>query len=295
MKWKGLIAILVASVMGSLLYLRGGQGGNVETTASQRGVEEAPATRPKPIGPAAAPGATVPLEPMEAQIVIDAMEIPALTEEARVRRANRLRLRLADFFRINSISEPIAEQMVQALVDINYRLSERGNAMMAVHKEAKADAIARGEMVIIERTPEEEAELNALRSALYRDVFGDYYEAHEIYNDSYPQRERVGRFESGLSAPMEYAAKEHLVQIMHEEWAQFAIDQRGGEWPNDPNLSPDEQDIANHLSATQAYNERVLRRANSYLTREEFDHLVEHLKADIRLFERQLELLGLSN
>ena len=208
--------------------------------------------------------------------------------------------RLKDFFLINGIGPDRAEQIVQDLVDADDFVAEMGNAMLDRHTAEKAEMIARGDVVEITYTAEERAELEAEQERLDRQVFGEYYEAYEAYRRSYPQRRVVGDFSSRLSAPLEYATKESIVQIMYEEYSSAASEQESKpadfvEGPTSTTLEQvDQRDsFEERLLEMRSYNNRVIDRTRPYLTPSQSEELKELLENEVRRFELLVELAEL--
>ena len=201
--------------------------------------------------------------------------------------ANKRR-RLGDFFVINGVGTDRAQQIIQELIDADHYIVQKQNAMVDRHMAENADLIAQGIEVGISLTEEEKAELRADQERLYREIFGEYYEAHEEYDRSYPQRRVVRTFSSTLSEPLEYAAGEALVQIMYEENAErksALLNAMAGLPEGDKTNMYSEQ-----ILATRSFNERVLGRARAYLTTSQFEQFKKLLDDDVRRSELIFEL-----
>jgi hypothetical protein len=190
--------------------------------------------------------------------------------------------RLGDFFLINGIGAYRAEQIIQDLVDADHYLAQKGNAMLDHHTAEKAELIARGDVVEITHTTEEKAEIEAEREKLYRQVFGEFYEAYEIYRRSYPQRRVVGTFSSSLPEPLEYTAKEYMVQIMYEEHSHFVSELES------QSLGSDER-----LPQMRSFNDRVLDRTRAYLTPSQFEQFKRLLDDEVRRVELLIKMAEL--
>ena len=204
---------------------------------------------------------------------------------------------LGDFFLINGIGTNRAEQIIQELIDAEHHLAEEGNAMLDRAAAQKAELIAQGEVVRVTHSAEEKAELNAERESLYRQVFGEYYEAHEAYRRSYPQRRVVRTFSARLEEPLEYTAKETLVQIMYEEHSRFVSEpanasaESGVQLTTTPQgLDAEKEEYHEQLLAKQSFNERVLDRTKAYLTHSQFEQFKRLLDNDVRRFELLMEI-----
>ena len=209
--------------------------------------------------------------------------------------------RMVDFFAINGIGAQRAEEIIQGLVEADFRLNQKQQALFDQHTAAKADQIARGEVVGISLTPEESAAFNAERSSEYRQVLGEYYEAYESYDRSYIQRRVVNDLSSNFAEPLDYTAKESLIQIMHEEQSRLdsaVYDRLAG--PDGQPMSESLEWAAEReryyvrIDAMRTYNERVLSRVKPYLTAEHIDHLQALLDKEIRRIELLIELEDLN-
>lgn len=93
--------------------------------------------------------------------------------------------RLQDFFLINGIGSERAEQIIQNLVDADHYISEKGNAMIHRRAAESSELIAQGNTVAISATADEKAAINAEKETVYRQIIGEFYEAHENYRLSY--------------------------------------------------------------------------------------------------------------
>lgn len=195
--------------------------------------------------------------------------------------AKNKRNMLGDFFLINGIGSDRAEQIIQDLVDADHYIAQKGNAMLDRHVAEKAELIARGAVVEITHTAEEKAEIKAEQETLDHQVFGEFYEAYESYRRSYPQRRLVRTFSSGLPEPLEYAAREAVVQIMYEERSRFVSE-----------LESESAGSGAHLTS-RAFNDRVMDRARAYLTRSQFEQFKRLLDNDVRRVERIKEMAEL--
>jgi len=205
--------------------------------------------------------------------------------------------RLEDFFLINGIGADRAEQIIQDLVDADHYLSQKGNTLIDRRTAEKAEQIAQGGVTGISATAEERAEHAAEKETLHRQVFGEYYEAYGEYLRSYPQRRRIGTFSSSLPEPLEYAAKETLVQILYEENSKFESKLRGesaGSGARTASTSQgweaDKEKYSERLIAMRSLNERVMDRAKAYLTSSQFGQFKRQLDNEVRRFELLIEL-----
>ena len=199
--------------------------------------------------------------------------------------------RLEDFFLINGIGADRAEQIVQDLVDGDHYLSQKGNAMIDRQTVEKAELIAQGGVVHMSGTLEERAELRSEREALNRQIFGEYYEAYEKYRRSYPQRRRIKAFSSSLQEPLEYAAKETVIQILSEEQSNLGSELiREGALSAPQGWDADKENYSKHLVAMQSFNARVMDRTKPYLSASQFEQFKKHLDYDVREFELLIEL-----
>ena len=208
------------------------------------------------------------------------------------------RERLGDFFLINGIGAERAEQIIQDLVDADRYIVQKQNEIVDRLTAENAELIAQGGKAASSSTPEERSEFEAERETLYRQVFGEYYEAYEEYRGSYPQRSVVGTFSSSLQEPLEYVAKETIIQIMHEEISSFRselvrVSAGSGAHPtNTPQGWEAEKELAyDQLLAKRAFNERVLDRTKAYLTDSQFEQFNRLLDNDLRRLELLLELV----
>ena len=190
-----------------------------------------------------------------------------ITSERSSSRERYMKIRLGDFFLINSIGSEKAEQ------------------------------IEEGDEVEIILTAEEKAELYVEQESLYRQILDEYYEAYEEYNRTSLQRRVVGMFSSSLQEPLEHAAKESLVQIMHEESSRFESELSSKSAGSGAHLTSNPQGWEaqkkksyERLLGMQPYNERVLDRTKTYLTPSQFDQLKRRLGDDLRRFELLIEL-----
>lgn len=204
--------------------------------------------------------------------------------------------RLGDFFLINGIGADRAEQIVQGLIDADHVTGQKGNALLDRRSVENSELIARGGRLGISLTAQEKAELWEEREALYRQVFGEYYEAHEEYNRSYPQRRRVGTFSSRLQEPLEYAAKETVVRIMYEENSSLEseLKRKSAESSGDPASIPkgwetDKENYQERLIAMRSFNDRVMDRSSGYLSPSQLEQFKSLLDGDVRSFELLIE------
>ena len=174
--------------------------------------------------------------------------------------------------------------------------------MLDRHLIAKADLLAQGEHVTVVRTSEEEAELMAEKEMLERQVFGEYYEAYEVYNRSSAQRGVVASFSSGLPEPLEQTARESLVQILYEENARMEGELKRKSAGSDKDLlgssSGQNDEIEKYyeqLRAKRASYSRALERTRSYLTPSQFEQFKKLLDNDLRQFQGAIESAKLEN
>lgn len=205
--------------------------------------------------------------------------------------------RLTDFFAINGIGEQRAEEIVQGLVEADYRLNQEQQALFDRHRAAKSEEIARGEAVEISLTPEQRTAFDAWHSAEYREVLGEYYEAYESYERSYIQRRVVNDLSSSFADPLDYAAKETLIQIMHEEQSRLepAVDNKLAAPDGQPSSvyqgwAAEKDRYYVRIGEMRAYNERVLGRAKPYVSAEQLEQLQTLLENEIRRIELLIEL-----
>ncbi len=205
--------------------------------------------------------------------------------------------RLGDFFLINGIGSDRAEQIIQDLVDADHYVAQKGNAMIDRHSVEKAELIAQGGVVAVTHTAAEKAELKAEQETLYRQVFGEFYEAYEEYRRSYSQRRLVGTFSSNLPEPLEYTARETMVQIMYEENSRFVSGLESASAGSGVDLTSTSQGwdaekdkYHKHLLAKRAFYERVMERSRPYLTPSQFEQFKRLLDNDLRRFELLIEL-----
>ena len=119
-------------------------------------------------------------------------------------------------------------------------------------------------------TPEELAAFVAEEEALYREVFGEYYEAYESYSRFHVQRLVIGSFSSNLPEPLDYTTRETMVQIMYEENSRFvselASESAGPGVPvtSTPQRWEAEKDkYHKHLVAKRAFYDRVTNRTTA--------------------------------
>jgi len=212
------------------------------------------------------------------------------------------RERYGDFFVINGIGPERAEQIIQDLIDANHYIVQKQDAMIDHHTAEEAELIAQGGVVQINPTAEEKADLKAEKETLYRQIFGEYYEAYEEYNRSYPQRRVVGTFSSGLPEPLEYAAKEAVVQIMYEEQSKLNSKRRsvsagsGADLTSTPQgWEAEKEKHYEELLARRSFNNRVLDRTRSYLTASQFEQFERLLDDDLQRYELLIEMVELEH
>ncbi len=142
--------------------------------------------------------------------------------------------------------------------------------MIDRHTAEKAELIAQGGVVGISRTAEEKAQLKAEQETLYRQIFGEYYEAYESYSRFHVQRLVIGSFSSNLPEPLDYTTRETMVQIMYEENSRFvselASESAGPGVPvtSTPQRWEAEKDkYHKHLVAKRAFYDRVTNRTTA--------------------------------
>ena len=205
--------------------------------------------------------------------------------------------RLADFFVINGIGEQRAEEIIKGLVEADYRLNQQQQALLDQHRAAKGEEIARGDVVAISLTPEERAAFDAERSSEYREVFGEYYEAYESYEESYIQRRVINDLSSGFAEPLDYTAKETLIQIMREEQSRLesaVYDRRATPDGQPSNVlqgwAAEKDRYYVRIGEMRTYNQRVLNRAKPYVSAEHLEQLQTLLENEIRKIELLIEL-----
>lgn len=215
----------------------------------------------------------------------------------RAPRVRRKRDRLGDFFVINGIGSQRAEQIIQDLVDADHYIVQKQNTMMDRHTLEKAELIAQGGLVGISLTAGESAELKAEQETLYRQIFGEYYEAHEEYRRSHVQRLVVGSFSSNLPEPLDYTTRETMVQIMYEENSRFVSELENESAGSSERITSTAQgweaekdNYQKHLVAKRAFYDRVMDRTTAYLTASQSEQFKRLLDNDIRRFELQIEL-----
>lgn len=231
-------------------------------------------------GPADAKGAPSAISE-RAPVITSTRSTPRAAYVASTRR------RLGDFFLINGIGADREEEIVQNLVEADSYITQKANAMIDRRAAESAERIARGEVVEISRTAEEQAEIESEQEELYRQVFGEHYEAYESYHRSYPQRRRVESFSSGLPDPLEYASREALVQIMHEEYSRPI----GADVADISQERVAKNDMYHsRLDAIRSFNDRVLNRARPYLTPSQFEQFERLLEKEVRRAELLIEM-----
>jgi hypothetical protein len=215
----------------------------------------------------------------------------------RAPRVRRKRDRLGDFFVINGIGSERAEQIIQDLVDADHYIVQKQDAMIDRHTAKKAELIAQGGVVGISLTAGESAELKAEQETLYRQIFGEYYEAHEEYRRSHVQRLVVGSFSSNLPEPLDYTTRETMVQIMYEENSRFVSELEsetagsGVRVTSTPQGWEAEKDkYHKQLDAKRTFYDRVMDRTTPYLTASQSEQFKRLLDNDIRRFELLIEL-----
>ena len=216
------------------------------------------------------------------------------------RRESRARLkrdRLEDFFLINGIGADRAEQIVQGLIEADYYLEQIQQTMFDRRTAEKAELIARGDEVAISLTPEERAAFEAESEAQYRKVFGEFYEAYEVYEQSSLQRLTVRSLASSLAEPLDYVAKETLVQVMFEEQTRLEAaleSESAGSGAHRTSAlqgwEAEKERYYRRIVELRYYNERVLNRARPYLTASQFDQPERLLENEVRQFELLIEL-----
>jgi len=212
-------------------------------------------------------------------------------------RARLKRDRLEDFFFINGIGADRAEQIVQGLIEADYYLEQIQQTMFDRRTAEKAELIARGDKVAISLTPEERAAFEAESEAQYRKVFGEFYEAYEIYDQSSVQRLTVRSLASSLAEPLDYVAKETLVQIMYEEQSRLEATLESesagsGAHPTSTlqGWEAEKERYYRRIVELRYYNERVLNRTRPYLAASQFEQLERLLENEVRQFELLIEL-----
>jgi hypothetical protein len=226
-----------------------------------------------------------------AEVITSTRSTPRAAYVANIQR------RLGDFFLINGIGADREEQIIQNLVEADSYISQKANAMIDHRAAENAELIARGEVVEISRTAEEQAEIESEQEKLYRQVFGEHYEAYETYRRSYLQRRRVDSFSSSLQEPLEYAARETLVQIMYEEHSRSVTEPESESAGSGADLEGISQERVaendkhhSRLIAMRSFNDRVLDRARAYLTPSQFQQLQSLLDNEIRRTELLIEM-----
>lgn len=249
------------------------------------------------------------MQPIQSQPVSSDASSPLVAESDRetvmtsTRSSPRLvyvenkRRRLEEFFEINGIDSERAEQIIQDLVDADHYIVQVQNAMYDRHTAEEADSIAHGDQVTINLTPEERAELRSEQEELYQEIFGEYYEAHNAYQRTYPQRQVVGALASRLDEPLSYSARETMVQILYEERSRLesqlanSTEQSGDQTASaSSNWDAERTQYSARLSAMSSYNQRILDRSRSYLTASQYEQFEALLDNEVRRFELLLEL-----
>lgn len=220
-----------------------------------------------------------------------------LEEMNRRSRARMKRDRLEDFFVINGIGQQRANNIVQGLVETDVRMQQVQQSMVDQHMAAQAEQIARGDRVGIVLTPEEKAAFEAERASEYREVLGEYYEAYKNYEASYGERRTVATLSSESAEALDYATKETLIQIMHEEQSELeaarARELARNDEPSGSEASrweAEKQRYYARVAEIRKYNERVLSRAKPYLTDKQFIRLQSLLDNQVRKIELLVEL-----
>jgi len=214
--------------------------------------------------------------------------------------AKRIRDRLADFFVINGIGPDRAEEIVRGLIDSRNYLRQIQQTMFDHRTAEKAEQIARGDEVVISLTPEERTAFEAASQAQYRKVFGEFYEAYELYEQSSVQRLTVRSLASSLAEPLDYVAKETLVQIMYEEQSRLnaTLESESAGSGARPTSRPQGWEVEKEryyrrVDELRLYNERVLNRSRPYLMASQFEQLERLLENEVRKFELLVELENL--
>ena len=229
---------------------------------------------------------------------LDRAEVFTTTRTSpRAPRVKRVRDRLGDFFVINGIGSERAEQIIQDLVDADHYIVEKQNTMYDRHTAEKAELIAQGEIVGISLTAGESEELSAEQERLHRQVFGEFYEAHEEFRRSHVQRLVVGSFSSNLPEPLDYTTRETMVQIMYEENSRFLSDLESESAESGEHVASsaqgweaDKDKHQKHLVAKRAFYDRVMNRTAAYLTASQSEKLKSLLDSDFRRHELLIEM-----
>ncbi len=218
----------------------------------------------------------------------------------RAPRVRRKRDRLGDFFVINGIGSERAEQIIQDLVDADHYIVQKQNAMYDRHTAEKAELIAQGGVVGISLTAGESVELKAEQEMLYRQIFGEYYEAHEEYRRSHVQRLVVGSFSSNLPEPLDYTTRETMVQIMYEENSRFVSELESESAESGERVASaaqgwegEKDKHQKHLVAKRAFYDRVMDRTTAYLTASQSEQFKRLFDNDVRRFELSVEMAEL--
>jgi len=209
----------------------------------------------------------------------------------------RVRDRLRDFFVINGIGSERAEQIIQDLVDADHYIVEKQNAMYDRHTAEKAELIAQGGLVEISLTAEESEELKAEQERRHRQVFGEFYEAHEKYRRSHVQRLVIGSYSSGLPEPLDYTTRETMIQIMYEEKFRFVSELESDSTGSGERIAStatrregEKDRHQEHLIAKRAFYDRVMNRTAPYLTVSQAEQFKSLLDSDFRRLELMIEM-----
>ncbi len=229
---------------------------------------------------------------------LDRAEVFTTTRTSpRAPRVKRVRDRLGDFFVINGIGSERAEQIIQDLVDADHHIVEKQNAMYDRHTAEKAELIAQGGLVGISLTAGESEELKAEQERLHRQVFGEFYEAHEEYRRSHVQRLIIGSYSSGLPEPLDYTTRETMIQIMYEENSRFVSELEGESTGSGeriastaPRWESEKDKHQKHLVAKRAFYDRVMNRTAPYLTVSQAEQFKSLLDNDFRRHELMIEM-----
>lgn len=205
--------------------------------------------------------------------------------------------RLGDFFVINDIGAERKEQIINGLIDADTYIAQKRQSMINRHLADQAGPISQEEIDTMRLTAEEATELYSEQESLYRQIIDEYYEAYREYERKALQRREVGLFSSRLQGPLEPVARESLVQIMYEERSrlesELSSESTGSSARRSDSPPPwvdDKKMNEERLVAMRSYNERVLDRAQAYLTPSQFEQLERQLDSDLRRFGLLIEL-----
>lgn len=221
-------------------------------------------------------------------------EVDVSNEEMENRRFFKQK-QIGEFFVIRNIGEEEANQIRDGLIKVDLYIAAIRQSMIDRQISEAGEPLSQFEIDMLRPTDDESTILAAEKLELQRQVLDEHFEAHQDYERKHLQWQVVGSLSNSVEQPLDYATKENLVEIMHQEQSSMNLAMapylriQSEDWETRKMVSE------RHIDEMRAYNERVLSRVRPYLTVEQFDLLRSRFGKDVRSFELLIENMDIED